>query len=181
LLTDENGNRPLKTRLELSEELQLTGIPVSSEQLDLVLEIMVGSGLVLNVPELLGDRYQIAHDYLVRYIREQGDKNLFKSLEALRENVDFLSGEVSSVKSLIENRSSHIRNLVAQNEHLIHQNRTYAARSPNPLEKGASGVPPFSRGARGDQGFRFQMRKSCRIRTYSTSIISFSSKSPCGM
>jgi tetratricopeptide (TPR) repeat protein len=123
LLTDENGIRPLKTRLELSEELQLTGIIVFREQLDLVLEIMVGSGLVLNVPELPGDRYQIAHDYLVSYIREQGDKNLFKSLEALRENVDFLSGEVSSVKSLIENRSSYVRKLVAQNEHLIHQNK----------------------------------------------------------
>jgi ATP-binding cassette subfamily C protein len=31
---------------------------------------------------------------------------------------------------------------------------------PNPLEKGASGVPSFSRGVRGDQDLSFQMRKS---------------------
>jgi WD40 repeat protein/tetratricopeptide (TPR) repeat protein len=85
LLTDENGTRPLKTRLELSEELQLTGITVSPEQLDLVLEIMVGSGLVLNVPELPGDRYQLVHDYLVSYIRQQQEHGLLAELEAERE------------------------------------------------------------------------------------------------
>jgi hypothetical protein len=85
LLTDENGTRPLKTRLELSEELQLTGITVSPDQLDLVLEIMVGSGLVLSVPELPGDRYQLVHDYLVSYIRQQQEHGLLAELEAERE------------------------------------------------------------------------------------------------
>jgi WD40 repeat protein/tetratricopeptide (TPR) repeat protein len=85
LLTDENGTRPLKTRLEISEELELTGITVSPEQLDLVLEIMVGSGLVLSVPELPGDRYQLVHDYLVSYIRQQQEHGLLAELEAERE------------------------------------------------------------------------------------------------
>jgi WD40 repeat protein len=85
LLTDENGTRPLKTRLELSEELELTGITVSPDQLDLVLEIMVGSGLVLSVPELPGDRYQLVHDYLVSYIRQQQAHGLLAELEAERE------------------------------------------------------------------------------------------------
>ncbi len=33
-------------------------------------------------------------------------------------------------------------------------------RSPNRVKKGAMNVPPFLRGARGDQGFRLQVRKS---------------------
>jgi len=123
LLTDENGNRPLKTRLELSEELELTGITVPLDQLDLVLEIMVGSGLVLNVPELLGDRYQLVHDYLVSYIRDQADKNLLKSFESLRKNMHSLSGEIDSVKSLIENRSGYAKNLMNHNEHLTNRNK----------------------------------------------------------
>jgi hypothetical protein len=35
-------------------------------------------------------------------------------------------------------------------------------RSPNPLKKGAFGVPPFLRGARGDQGLQLQIRESYR-------------------
>ncbi|MBD2055006.1 hypothetical protein H6F88_03045 [Oculatella sp. FACHB-28] len=85
LLTDENGTRPFKTRLELLEELELTGITIPPKQLDLVLEIMVGSGLVLNVPELPGDRYQLVHDYLVSYIRQQQEHGLLAELEAERE------------------------------------------------------------------------------------------------
>ncbi len=42
----------------------------------------------------------------------------------------------------------------------VHDLRTYALRSPNPLEKGAIDVPPFSRGARGDLGFKLVVRKS---------------------
>ncbi|YAG14905.1 hypothetical protein NSTC745_04255 [Nostoc sp. DSM 114161] len=34
--------------------------------------------------------------------------------------------------------------------------RTYALRSPNPLFKGASEIPPLKRGARGDRGFKLQ-------------------------
>ncbi len=34
-------------------------------------------------------------------------------------------------------------------------------RSPNPLKKGAIDFPPFLRGARGDQGLKVSVRKSC--------------------
>jgi hypothetical protein len=47
LLTDENDNRPLKTRAELAAE---SGI--ESEQLDLILEILEKSGLVFLLPEI---------------------------------------------------------------------------------------------------------------------------------
>jgi len=42
---------------------------------------------------------------------------------------------------------------------------------PNPLKKGASGVPPLKRGARGDQGFRLQVRKSHRLLWLSGSLL----------
>ena len=70
LLTDENGTRPLKTRAELAADLV-----AEVEKLDLVLEIFVASRLVLLLPESPADRYQLVHDYLVSFIRQQqGDK-----------------------------------------------------------------------------------------------------------
>lgn len=70
LLTAEDGTRPLKTRLELAEELRMAEIPFTTPQLDLVLEILVGSGLVLKVLETSTDLYQLVHDYLVSFIRQ---------------------------------------------------------------------------------------------------------------
>ena len=65
LLTDENGTRPLKTRGELAADLTL------ADNLDLVLEILVTSGLVFEIPESPANRYQLVHDYLVEFIRQQ--------------------------------------------------------------------------------------------------------------
>jgi len=66
LLTDENNTRPLKTRADLELELE-----VKSETLDLVLEVLVKSGIVLRVPAIPDDRYQLVHDYLVLFVRHQ--------------------------------------------------------------------------------------------------------------
>jgi hypothetical protein len=44
LLTNENGTRPLKTRAELEADLELLGFESEAKQLDLVLEVLVGSG-----------------------------------------------------------------------------------------------------------------------------------------
>ncbi|WP_016953255.1 lipopolysaccharide assembly protein LapB [Anabaena sp. PCC 7108] len=78
LLTDENGTRPLKTRAELVEQLA-AGI----KNLDLVLNIFVASGLVLLLPESPADRYQLVHDYLVEFIRQQQEPKLKEVLEEL--------------------------------------------------------------------------------------------------
>ncbi|MBD2625457.1 nSTAND1 domain-containing NTPase [Trichormus variabilis] len=75
LLTDENGTRPLKTRAELVEQLA-AGI----KNLDLVLNIFVASGLVLLLPESPADRYQLVHDYLVEFIRQQQGNELLAKL-----------------------------------------------------------------------------------------------------
>ncbi|WP_177176255.1 ATP-binding protein [Trichormus sp. NMC-1] len=75
LLTDENGTRPLKTRIELAEQFV-----EDSENLDLVLQIFVASGLVLLLPESPADRYQLVHDYLVEFIRQQQGNELLAEL-----------------------------------------------------------------------------------------------------
>ncbi|MBD2073052.1 hypothetical protein H6F86_03945 [Phormidium sp. FACHB-592] len=75
LLTDENNTRPLKTRAELAEDMG-----EETTKLDFVLEILVRSGLVMLLPEIPADRYQLVHDYLVRYIRQQQGEDLLAEL-----------------------------------------------------------------------------------------------------
>jgi WD40 repeat protein len=80
LLTDENDSRPLKTRAELAVE---SGI--EEEQLDLILEILEKSGLVFLLPEVPTNRYQLVHDYLVEFIRQQQQSTAQQELEELRQ------------------------------------------------------------------------------------------------
>ncbi|NEO14911.1 MULTISPECIES: tetratricopeptide repeat protein [unclassified Moorena] len=82
LLTDENGMRPLKTQAELAEDLDL-----DEEQLDLVMEVLVGSGLVFEVPEYPADRYQLVHDYLVSFIRQGQEPQILAELKLTKEEL----------------------------------------------------------------------------------------------
>ncbi|MBP0038176.1 MAG: hypothetical protein J7519_10785, partial [Roseofilum sp. SID1] len=68
LLTDEDLRRPVKTEPELERELREK---IEEADLPLVLKILVGSGLVLSIEERGEAGYQLVHDYLVRYVREQ--------------------------------------------------------------------------------------------------------------
>ena len=77
-LTDENNTRPLKTRSELEKDLEAISVDLLAEanQLDLVLRIFLESGLVFLLPEIPADRYQLVHDYLVVFIRQQEEPKL---------------------------------------------------------------------------------------------------------
>ncbi len=99
-LTDERGVRLIKTKHELSlvtgvqpadtEELDLSAIgkisrislhlkiakhrevePKKTDNLELILDILVGHGLLFLLREAPEDRYQLVHDYLVRPIRRR--------------------------------------------------------------------------------------------------------------
>ncbi|MEH1771101.1 MAG: tetratricopeptide repeat protein [Nostoc sp.] len=85
LLTDEKGTRPLKTCAELSRELQalVPDITSNSNRLDLVLEILVKSGLVVLLPENPADRYQLVHDYIALFIHQQQEPKLNELIEEL--------------------------------------------------------------------------------------------------
>ncbi|MEG4860761.1 hypothetical protein QUB75_25025 [Microcoleus sp. K1-B6] len=80
LLTDENNTRPQKTWAELAEDLGS-----DSERLELVIEIVVKSGLVLEVPATPIQRYQLVHDYLVPFIRKQPGAELLELREKVKE------------------------------------------------------------------------------------------------
>jgi WD40 repeat protein len=83
LLTDENNTRPLKTYAELVAALASLAAEVErlQERLELVLEILVKSGVVFLIPQSPADRYQLVHDYLVAFIRQQRGAELLAELE----------------------------------------------------------------------------------------------------
>ncbi|MBW4586739.1 hypothetical protein G7B40_015230 [Aetokthonos hydrillicola Thurmond2011] len=87
LLTDEKGTRPFKTRAELEWDLQALGtrITTSSQELDLVLQVFVDSGIVVLVPETPVDRYQLVHDYIAAFIRQQQEPQLTALMAELEE------------------------------------------------------------------------------------------------
>lgn len=97
LLTDESNNRPFKTRAELA--VQLAELEDASK-LELVLEILVSSGLVVLFPDV-PERYQLIHDYLVDLIRylQQQESSLQVQLNELRYKVEQSQAEIERLKS----------------------------------------------------------------------------------
>ncbi|MBD2227407.1 nSTAND1 domain-containing NTPase [Calothrix anomala] len=87
LLTDEKGTRPLKTRAEIERDLQVLVVDVTTDRhkLNLILEIFVKSGLVVLLPEKPADRYQLVHDYLAAFIRQQQEPKLKQVMAELEE------------------------------------------------------------------------------------------------
>jgi len=87
LLTDEKGTRPLKTRTELERDLKefVDDLTTDASKFDLILRIFVESGLVFLLPEIPADRYQLVHDYLATFIRQQQQLGLLVELAEARE------------------------------------------------------------------------------------------------
>lgn len=85
LLTDEEYMRPQKTRAELAEDLELEADKL--DKLDLVLKVLVGEGLVFELPEVPADHYQLVHDYLVPFIRQAQEPQLLSELKLTKEQL----------------------------------------------------------------------------------------------
>ncbi|AFZ02715.1 NACHT and WD repeat domain-containing protein [Calothrix sp. PCC 6303] len=89
-LTDEKGTRPLRTKVELAVALtkniaQNGGTHDNFESIwELILDILVGSGLVIRLRDENGDRYQLVHDYLVEPIRQRNNYGIVAELEKVR-------------------------------------------------------------------------------------------------
>ncbi len=81
LLTDEDDIRPLKNRAELALDLATFE---EANKLDLVLELLVKSGLIFRWTELPAELYQLVHDYLVSFIRQQQELDTKAEFEELR-------------------------------------------------------------------------------------------------
>ena len=89
-LLSEGDNRPLKSFAEIfaeiEEALYVSGIAHTAQKLQLVLNILVGSGLIFEVPEVSGVRYQLVHEYLASLIQQKPPSDLTESglIEALK-------------------------------------------------------------------------------------------------
>lgn len=125
LLTDENNTRPQKTLVELAANLR-----AESGKLELVLEIVVKSGLVLEVPATPSDRYQLVHDYLVPFIRKRKSVPLLKLHE--------INQDLAKMKSRIEARQQ-ARNLSQERrdklENAMQQEQKLSEKLVDELEK----------------------------------------------
>ena len=106
-LIDEQNKRPLKTCQQLADDLEDLE---DSEKLDLVLEILVTSGLVVVFPGQ-PEYYQLIHDYLVDLIR-------ILQLEepSLQRQVNNLKNRVEQSQSKIDELSNAIEFLQKENE-----------------------------------------------------------------
>lgn len=70
-LTHEQGMRPIRTLAELSLSTQPDR---SLATTDLILRILIGSGLIYRVFDESEDRFQLIHDYLVAPIRQEYER-----------------------------------------------------------------------------------------------------------
>jgi WD40 repeat protein/uncharacterized small protein (DUF1192 family) len=107
LLTDENNQRPFKSRAQLAIELEeLEDV----EKLDLILEILVRSGLVVLFPDV-PERYQLIHDYLVDLIRnlQQQESSLQIQLNQLRNKVEQSQVEIERLNSELRQKKQQAK------------------------------------------------------------------------
>jgi WD40 repeat protein len=116
LLTNADATRPLKTQDELIEELTLAEIPHTDQQLDLVLEILVGSGLVLKIPEEPAPLHQLVHDYLIPFIRDNRDFDL-------QERITEIETEMAAVQKQRDQLAATNRALDHTNQQLAQTNQ----------------------------------------------------------
>ncbi|MGF1936023.1 MAG: eIF2A-related protein [Nostoc sp. ChiQUE02] len=107
LLTDESNNRPFKTRAELAAQLAELE---DAGKLELVLDILVRSGLVVLFPDV-PERYQLIHDYLVDLIRylQQQESSLQVQLNQLRYKVEQSKAEIERLKSELSQNKQHFK------------------------------------------------------------------------
>lgn len=106
LLTGDKTIRPLKTRAVLQEELasliQGGDRALPDQDLDLVLEILVGSGLLLQNVSQAEPTYQLVHDYIAEFIREQQMPDLLAQMQAEREKRQVAERQLSEIQASIK-------------------------------------------------------------------------------
>ncbi|MGD1936453.1 MAG: hypothetical protein ACFCA4_02695 [Cyanophyceae cyanobacterium] len=98
LLTDEGQGRPVKSRQELAAELAQLGR--ETEQLGLVLEILVASDLVVTDPQL-EDHFRLVHDYVAEFVRKTQGTTLQGELAREREARQLAQASLAQLESRI--------------------------------------------------------------------------------
>ncbi len=85
LLTDEDDSHPLKTLRNLKKELFSESGTAEAAQLNVVLSILVESGLVVMLRVHSTQYYQLVHDYLASFVRKQKIAGLLSEIQTERE------------------------------------------------------------------------------------------------
>ncbi len=98
-LTDDNDTRPLKTRAELAADLASLQ---EAKKLDLVLEILEKSGLVFRWKEMPAELYQLVHDYLAAFIRQQQKLDRAIEWEKLQEQNKRHQDQIKQLNQVME-------------------------------------------------------------------------------
>ncbi|HBB32679.1 MAG TPA: hypothetical protein DC064_13005, partial [Cyanobacteria bacterium UBA9273] len=137
LLTNEKDRRLLKTREELAGELA-DFRTVNESQLDLVLEILVASGLVFLVPDTPNDRYQLVHDYLVPFIRQQQEPKIQEIIaqlnqereqrQQLERSIQQVRGELTIAQAERERVNREVERAEQTKQQLEQENRKVSQR-----------------------------------------------------
>ncbi len=99
-LTNAQGTRPIKSAEQLLADLDTLDRQVSPPQLQQVLQVLVGSGLVFELPELEdsqgASRYQLVHDYLAAFIH-QHNQTRWDRLRELRAQLQVSETKVTEL------------------------------------------------------------------------------------
>ncbi|MEP6489348.1 hypothetical protein NDI43_13745 [Microcoleus vaginatus GB2-A3] len=106
LLTDEKETRPQKSFAELAANLRIDLV-----ESELVLEMIVKSGLVLEVPGT-PKRYQLVHDYLVPFVR-QWDKAKLPEIREKFEEVKALKQSAKEIRKNCDQQQEELEELLA--------------------------------------------------------------------
>jgi hypothetical protein len=109
LLTDEKETRPQKTLAELAADL-----PIELVELELFLEMIVKSGLVLEVPGT-PKRYQLVHDYLVPFVRQMENARLLEINERLKK----VEASTQTAEGLLEELRINFGQIQEKSEELL--------------------------------------------------------------
>jgi WD40 repeat protein len=88
LLTNEDGTRPIRTKAEMMREQLYEAAQKHVDQIHVILNIFVQSGLVLIVPSSPVDSYQLVHDYLVSLIRDKVQTKYQEKIDRLTQRVE---------------------------------------------------------------------------------------------
>ncbi|MBP0001312.1 MAG: hypothetical protein J7641_20365 [Cyanobacteria bacterium SID2] len=102
LLTDEKILRPTKNRSELAEEVTQLNTP--TDELDLVLMVLAGSGLLVRLPSQEEDGYQLIHDYLAELIRQQQEPRVMELVKQEREKREKAEAQLADAE--VKNRKA---------------------------------------------------------------------------
>lgn len=106
-LIDDKGRRPLKTKREIAASIN-GHAENPQEKLDLILEILVGSGLVFLHLEEPTNRYQLVHDYLVEPIQQKYNEKF----QELKKQLAASQAAEKSSQQQLEKRNTELNRLL---------------------------------------------------------------------